>query len=130
LKRYLKAKKKNTFKKMKSKIASMGAIKIQWANNITLHKDLIYFCPKLTFSYEWIFYLNLLQIVIKKMLIVVPIYDRFFCLSFFNEYDFFNIQNPCRFCVVSLKWKTNQIITKYSFFTIFFYFYNMLQLFF
>jgi hypothetical protein len=69
---------------MKSKFASMGAIKIQWVYNITLHKDFIYFCPKMTFSYEWIFDWNLLQIIIKKMLIVVLIHDIF--LNHLNKY--------------------------------------------
>jgi hypothetical protein len=51
---------------MKNKIASMGANKIQWTNNITLDKDFISFCPKITISYEWIFDQNILQIVIKN----------------------------------------------------------------
>jgi hypothetical protein len=66
LKRYLKPKKKNTLKKMKSKIVSIAANKIQWTNNITLNNDFISFCPKITFSYEWIFDQNILQIVIKN----------------------------------------------------------------
>jgi hypothetical protein len=32
-----------------------GANKIQWANNITLDKDCMSFCPKIVFSYKWIF---------------------------------------------------------------------------
>jgi len=51
---------------MKSKIASIGANKMQWTNNITLDKDFMSFCPKITFSYEWIFHWNILQIVIKN----------------------------------------------------------------
>jgi hypothetical protein len=33
----------------------VGANKIQWANEIIYKKNSMFFCPKINFSYKWIF---------------------------------------------------------------------------
>jgi len=45
----------------------MGANKIQWTNGVTLDKDYMSFCPKITFSYKWIFEQIIFQIFIKNV---------------------------------------------------------------
>jgi hypothetical protein len=37
---------------------NMGANKIKWTNDITLEEDHMSFCPKIIFSYKWIFLKN------------------------------------------------------------------------
>jgi hypothetical protein len=46
------------------KMLLMGANEIQSANGFTLEKDYMSFCPKIFFSYKWIFEQCFSQIVI------------------------------------------------------------------
>jgi hypothetical protein len=66
----------------------MGTNEIKWANDISLEKDCMSFCPNFFFSYNWVFEQFCLQIVI------------------INAYNYLGRWNFLDFFLISMKiWK-------------------------
>jgi len=73
------------------------ANEIQWANGVTLKNDYMFVCPKIAFSYKWIFEQLFLQIILK-VFIIVQVHDMFFLFISFE-----NVLTPCKFNVSFFK---------------------------
>ncbi len=71
----------------------MGANKVQWASGVTLYKDCMSFCPKITFSYKWIFEWNIFQIVIKNVYSFPKLMTCSFVYHFWVNTNFWKCAN-------------------------------------
>jgi hypothetical protein len=73
----------------------MDVNKIQWAKNLILNKDYMFFCPKVIFHSNE-FFSEIHSKLLQKIFNIVPIHYNFCCLSFLNKCQFLKM---CKFLV-------------------------------
>jgi len=75
-------------------VMSLGANEIQWTYRITLENNYMSFCPKIFFSYKWIFEQLFLQIVIINAYICPKCMTYFFVYHFWININFWKCVDP------------------------------------